>query len=434
MPSDREKVDMTDVLNVIWKRKWVVFLFFSSALVSAFIFNTLATPVYRSSVSLLLGKPRYNFDFYRTGEPKIETAPLPLESVEVLESLIKDASLITKVQASLSKKGQNFSRLTVKDLMGLVKIRMDKETRILELSFDYSNPQEAAEIAAVWSGLLVDQIEDLATLEVKDTAEFVKGKLGEAKEALLRTEEAFRTFDGRSTLEMYQQQINGKVNLIRGLESRVDTYGILAHTIEDYLKKMIAEVKEKPETQNERMLANTLFLQNITAQLLEKDDALQSVQLEGLDGKVVVGGDGTVFSPQLLQFEQSWPQDYNQQVVALKALQQDIDSRATFLKQYVKEIKKELKVLKANYSNENIKKIQLLRAAEVAKTTYTVLVHKNEEVSVAQGTTTGSLKILKAASAPFEPYLPNKKRNMLVAGLIGLTCGLLLAFMKEGNG
>lgn len=434
MQQDNEpERGVLDFLTLFWRRKWLILLFLGGALCCAFIFNQLVSPVYRASVSLLLSRPRYNFEFYRTGEPKIETTPLPLQSVEVFESLVKDGNLVSKVQAALQKRDNEFASLRMRDLMNVVRMSMNKDTGILELNFAYSHPQQVTEIANVWSTLLVDQIESLATGELTGIGEFVNAELTAAEKALQRAEEKFRRFEGKSKLEVYQQELSEKVNLIRNLVLKLDTYAILFNTVDEYLARSGAELKEKPGSENELVLANSLFLQNVVAQLSAQDDSSQAIQMDGLEGKTEIGGRGVSYFPQVMRFEQSGPADYSQQVTALYSIKKDISARLTYLTEYNNRLKKEAEIIKTKYSDENIKKIQLRRTVDVAKTTYTVLVQKNEEVKVAAGTQTGTLKIIKAASVPFEPYSPNKKRNIFVAAVVGLVFGIFAALIKEGR-
>jgi uncharacterized protein involved in exopolysaccharide biosynthesis len=406
------------------------------ALILAVTLNTIMRPVYRSSVSLLLSKPTYNISFYKPGDPKIETTPLPLQSVEVLESIVKDANLVQKVLADLQDQGDQYTKLKPGDLQGKVSIRMDKDTGLLDLKIDDTDPAKSAEIANFWSQHLIDQVEELNSMENSNARTFVAKELEQAKTAMAQVDANLTKFDSTSNLELYQKELSAKINQLAELEQKVIKAELLAGEITNYLNQLDLRVKEQGESTAALVLANRMFLQEIQKRLLENDSFSGDIKLDE-DWKTETENSPkqtttNYYSSQVLQLD-SAPQDFTQQVAALRMIRDNLASRKEYLTSYRPVLKPQISQLKGKYSQENLKKAELKRLSETAKNTYTILTQKEAEIKVSAGTKMGQLRIIKAASIPLQPYLPKKKLNVLVALVISLVLGGYAALSLEGK-
>lgn len=437
MSSFREQeLNLLDILEVLWRRKSVILLFVAVALVLVVILNGIMKPVYRANVSLLLSKPIYNIDFYKLGDPKIETTPLPLQSVEVLENIVKDGNLVQKVLTSLQARQNEYSRLGQNDLQSMVSIRMDKDTGLLDLKIDHRDPKEAAEIADVWGSFLVDQVEALNSQENQAAGKFIAAEIEQAKESIRKVEAEAKIFESGSSLELYQKELSAKINQVAELEQRAVKAETIAGEISNYLTQLDLKIKEQGESSVSLMLANRLFLQDVQKRLLENDTFSTDIKLEE-DWKTE--SDNTFkqsnshyYSSQVLQFDNA-PQDFTQQMTALRMIRDNLNNRKEYLVTYIPALKKDISQLKGKYSQENMRRAELNRLEETAKNTYSILTKKAEEVKVGAGTKLGQLRIIKAASVPLQPYLPKKKLNLLVALVISLILGGYAALSLEGK-
>ncbi|MDD5491230.1 MAG: Wzz/FepE/Etk N-terminal domain-containing protein [bacterium] len=437
MSSFREQeINLLNILEVLWRRKGIVLLFVIVALALAVTLNAIMKPVYRSSVSLLLSKPTYNINFYKPGEPKIETTPLPLESVEVLESIVKDGNLVQKVLAVLQTKGEQYAKLKPGDLQGKVNIRMDKETGLMDLKIDDTDPAKSAEIANYWSQYLIDQIEELNSQENRNAGTFITKELEQAKVNMSQVESNLKKFDSSSNLELYQKELSAKINQVAELEQKAAKAEVLAGEISIYLNQLDQRIKEQGESSAALVLANRMFLQDVQKRLLDNESFSTDI---GFDEDWKTEADNSpkqtssnYYSSQILQLDNA-PQDFIQQVTALKMIKDNLNSRKEYLQSYLPALKPQISQLKGKYSQENLRKAELKRLSETAKNTYNILTQKEAEIKVAAGTKMGQLRIIKAASMPLQPYLPKKKLNILVALVISLVIGGYAALSMEGK-
>lgn len=428
------ELNLIDILEALWRRKAVMLLFVIVAVLLAVTLNSIMKPVYRASVSLLLSKPAYNINFYRPGDPKIETTPLPLESVEVLESIVKDGNLIQKVLTALQVKGAEYRELGPNDLLSMVSIRMDKDTGLMELKIDHGAPKAAAEIADVWSEYLIDQVEALNSQENLETGKFVGKELEQAKTNLAKVEDSLKKFETASSLELYQKELSANINQVSDLEQKAAKAEIMAAEIKNYLEQLEKKTKEQDENSASLILANRIFLQDVQKRLLENDSFYTDIKFDE-DWKNDFNSkpsNSNYYSSQVLQLD-TVAQDFDQQVAALKMIRENLSNKKVYLNSYIPALKTLISQLKGKYSQENQHKAELKRITETAKNTYTILTQKEAENKVAAGSKLGQLRIIKAASVPLQPYLPKKKLNILLALVISLVVGGYTALSMEGK-
>lgn len=92
---------------------------------------------------------------------------------------------------------------------------------------------------------------------------------------------------------------------------------------------------------------------------------------------------------------------------------------------------KELDQLRTILETQKLKLTNLERTTNAVKRAYNMLSAKLEDARIARAIKTGEVKIVSLATEPRYPIRPKKKRNVSVAGVLGLFLGLGLAFVVE---
>ena len=75
----------------------------------------------------------------------------------------------------------------------------------------------------------------------------------------------------------------------------------------------------------------------------------------------------------------------------------------------------------------------LLRKKDAYEKMYTLLLDKREEMRVAELSRMQDIVVLDPAVEPTRPVLPNKKLNLLFAGLLGLVLGIFAALFVQST-
>ncbi|HLG28592.1 MAG TPA: polysaccharide biosynthesis tyrosine autokinase, partial [Candidatus Brocadiales bacterium] len=91
------------------------------------------------------------------------------------------------------------------------------------------------------------------------------------------------------------------------------------------------------------------------------------------------------------------------------------------------ELKKEMLVI----AKKTVPYKSLEREVKANTELYNGLLQRMKEAGVSSGIKTTNVQIVDRAEIPKDPYKPNKKLNILLAMLVGLTCGTGLAFFLD---
>lgn len=80
---------------------------------------------------------------------------------------------------------------------------------------------------------------------------------------------------------------------------------------------------------------------------------------------------------------------------------------------------------------EKQRSAQLVRQVDLKRSTHLTLVQKREEMRVLLGTNSGRVTIAVPAQMPLSPAGPRKALNVVLAGILGLIAGTILAFVSH---
>ncbi|MCG2791081.1 MAG: Wzz/FepE/Etk N-terminal domain-containing protein, partial [Actinomycetia bacterium] len=112
------------------------------------------------------------------------------------------------------------------------------------------------------------------------------------------------------------------------------------------------------------------------------------------------------------------------QLIESTIMQKTLQAEEKQLKENINEAWKRVETLKQKLAQEKLTQSRLEREYNTAKGVYNVLSQKNEEVKIAVATESGLVKIASLAYEPKGPIKPNKKLNILIAGVLGLFVGI----------
>jgi len=119
------------------------------------------------------------------------------------------------------------------------------------------------------------------------------------------------------------------------------------------------------------------------------------------------------------------------QLIESTITQKTLQAEEKQLKENIDDYWGRIENLKQELAQEKLTQSRLEREYSTAKGVYDVLSQKNEEVKIAVATESGLVKIASLAYEPRGPIKPNKKLNILIAGVLGLFVGIFAAFFLE---
>ena len=410
MPEiQEEEIDLRVYINVLLKRKGIIILIFLIAVITASLVSFFyLKPVYEASAILMISKPKYQVEL----EPKIQTQFTSEVSLATYESLIKDREIEKEVIKKLNLDQPPYE-LTPDSLQEMISIELLENTNLIKLNLQTGEPKIAKDIANVWAALFVEKNKDLNLQESKEAQGFIKEQLIIADRNLSKIEEEIREFDESNNIEIMDNEIKGKSANALNYDLR------------------LADIKLSLQKEKARK-------EQVIIALNEQDKVLKlskSITEDQFFRQLMSNITNANFSDINLTYisEETNPIYYNlvQQLISTDISINSLQAEEKQLKENIDNYWERIENLKQELAQEKLTQSRLEREYNTAKGVYSVLSQKNEEVKIAVATESGLVKIASLAYEPKSPIKPNKKLNILIAGVLGLFVGIFVAFFLE---
>jgi protein tyrosine kinase modulator len=153
-------MELGDYLRILRRRGWLILLMMALTAAAAFAFSRMQTPVYQSSLKMLVLPSRTDFG-------QAQAAKELLRSYEQwLRSSYRAQAVIDELQLDR----------TANDLLQDVRVASDNSSFVIEMTVDNTNPDLANDIARSWGNQLIrwqNQNNDQLRKEDRITIEFL---------------------------------------------------------------------------------------------------------------------------------------------------------------------------------------------------------------------------------------------------------------------
>jgi capsular polysaccharide biosynthesis protein len=417
MPEiQEEEIDLREYINVLLKRKGIIILIFLIAIIAAAMVSYfIIEPVYQANTVITVSKP------------KIGNSIVSEPSLEDYKNLITDNALEEELIQKLNLNKPPFE-LTPYDLEQMLTIELPKNTNLIKMNLQASNQKLAKDIINTWATLFVEKNKKLYFDEVKKAKISVEDRLKHAEQDFFEIEEKVIKFSETinvELVELIEDEVMYKIENILSYEVMYKIENILGYKLrlvdiqlslekEKARKEQIITAineQEKILKLNKSIVDNQFFQQlisNIT------DDNLEITNLTYVSEEI------NPIYYNLAQQLISTNISINSLIVEENQLTQNINDFNTSLE----ELKKELTEKKLILS-------QLNREYSAKEKLYNNLHKQTEEIWLTETTEEDLLKISSLAYEPRAPIKPNKKLNILIAGVLGLFVGIFVAFFLE---
>jgi len=403
-----EEIDLREYINVLLKRKGVIILIFLIAVITAAI------------VSYFVLQPVYEADVVITvSESKIKNSLVDEISLENYKNLIKDIEIEEELIQKLNLNEPPLE-LTPYDLEQMLTIELPKGTNLIKINLQASNSKLTEEIINTWAALFVEKNKKLYFDEVKKAKIGVEDKLKFAEQDFFEIEEKVIKFDETNNVKTIEDEIKYKTTKILDFKSRLIDIQLSLEKEkagEEYITTAMNK-QEKILKLNKSIVDDQFFRQLISN---ISDSNLEIANLTYIS-------------------EVANPIYYNlaQQLISTNISINSLIAEEDQLKKNINDFNaslKDLKALKEALKEESIERklilSQLNREYSAKEKLYNNLYKQAEEIRLTETAEADLLKIVSLAHEPGMPIKPNKKLNILIAGVLGLFVGIFVAFFLE---
>ena len=129
-----------DYLRILRQRGWIIALAIVLTAASAFVFSKFQTPIYRSSIELVLQPARADFGLTQSAKWLMNSFTAPLWSKQTAQEVIERLDLM----------------LTPEDLWSDVTFATDENRLVIQIDVDDYDGEQANRIANTWAQLFIE--------------------------------------------------------------------------------------------------------------------------------------------------------------------------------------------------------------------------------------------------------------------------------------
>ncbi len=476
-PKPDEQVHLTDYLNVIKRRKWIVIIFFLTVVGIVTIKSYKTTPVYKATTKIMIERnapslvnekiaPHQSWfdDFLQTQYNLLRSRSLTRNVIEDLQlrkyrlSKWKDkkpgyltlalngvrnytAFVVDKIKSLFSSSGakpqevpsrppktKRKSNLLNKDpvvnwYLFNLEIVPIVGSRLVNISFKDESPEMTALIANRHALTFIKRNADLQRSTSQEALNWLKTQLQEQKARVEASERAIYEYTKSKniiSLEERQNIVSQKLLELNSTLTRAKSDRITKEATYDQLKAFTTKNEDLfslPEIKRDAAI------QNLRNQLVQ----LKSRRLEL----------ATTYGPKhpkMKEINSSIKKLEEEIGIELHRLRKVIKAELDRAITLEKSIQRALNAQKQAALSLNEKAIDydmLQREAQTNRNIYDILLKQAKEISLTNDMETSNIRIVDEAEIPSSPFEPNILKNIFLAVILGLFMGMGLAFFTE---
>ena len=439
-----EQIHIKDIFLSAKKQKIIIFAtLFLSFLVSYF-YTKNVEPVYRAGVSIqieaepdsikgfnIYQQKTENHHFYQTQYDLLKSRSLArvvINQMKLDSYYLKQLGYKNTIKPSINKIDSNSNSNDKHYQQALVEtaflenliVSPSKKSNIVTIYYDSHDPNLAANIANTLVDSYIQRNLEKSEKSITHAKKFLQEQLVLAKRRLDKSEKELITY--------------AKENQIFGVRSNTSIVTVELQNISQAYsnaKNKLIEI-ESEYRQKYKFSGDMKILDNRVIQELKKRRSIleskynEKSQIYQKNSLVIIE-----LKEQIDQLKKEIGQETllikNGASSALKNSYLAAKQNVEMLKNVLEEKKKEQLL----YRDKDIGYQTLEREVKTNRLLYDGLLQRMKEISVGSKIVPNNISIVDKAFAPSHPFKPNLQKNLVMAGVLGLSLGLLLAFIFD---
>jgi len=419
-----EATHLREHLRVIRKRAWLIITCLLAVVTIVAVATFLQRPVYRASTKALIERESHrvvniqevaptdadNVDFFQTQVQIIRSRP-------VVQRVIDSLGLVAK-KPELAQAAD-----PVASFLKYVHVDPIRNTRLIEIQVDDSDPKLAAEIANAVAATYVSQNLELKLAAARDALTWLTTHVSDLKTKVNESELALQRYREQAGLVSAEE----KQSLAAKKLSEFNSAFIEAKAKRLEMETRLVELR-KAAQQPEVLESSPLVLNNPLVQRLKG----QAVELEVQRSKLLKTYKDK--HPEVLKV-QSQIDEINQRIkdevgriaMSMESEYNVLKAREAAMLGAVGQYRDEMQGL----AKKEIQYAILKREADSNQQLYDMLLKRLKETGLSQGLDSNNVRIVEPAVAPVRPVKPRKTLNLVLAVALGSVFAFAVAFFAE---
>ena len=429
---------LLDYVMVLRKHQWLILFFLLAVVTIVTIATFRMQPVYEATSRVEIGKENTGvilpfqgvdpYDLYLDSESNLETQGKILQSETLALQTIASTGLanhpefggqpgkIIKPIATAASAANQQRPAVLGAFMGRLKVRRVPNSRLLDVTFESTDPNLAARVANAHLENFIEQNFKSRFDATTAASNFLAGQLNDLKGKVEKSEDARITYERQHQIWTIDEKQNITTQKLADLN------------------------KELTEAQADRVRKEAMYQLvrsgNVDA-IPAARDAIQDVlktQVETRARYIDALNQYGPNYPKVLRL-QAQVKEIEQMVEREKANvanRVEAEYRAARQRELLLSQALDKQKIEANQMAEKLVQYNILkREAEANKQLYEGLLQKLKEAGISAGLRSSNIRVVDPAMIPSTPSRPQKTRNIMLAFLVGLVGGVGLALLRE---
>lgn len=451
---EAEGPELREYTRILWRRRWLVALFFAGVVISVGFFTLLETPLYRAEATLLIEPTDPQVidikhvigesfgqenSYYVTQREMLRSRSLAAHVIEEHRLAEEPAFLgvdsspfatlagialapIHLVQRWLSParepNGEDSGSWLIDQYLVGLGIEPVPDSRLIRLYYSSSDPELAARVANGHARAYIAQGLALRTRANDEARRFLEGRLSELRSRLERAEAALNDY-----------------SRAQGIVSLDDRANVVVDRLADLNQRLTAAEAERIGAEADFRLVGQRSADSLPAVLESGVVKALKESLARLEGeRASLANRFKPGYPRLAQLDAQIADGRQRLVREVKTIAAGIESTYLAAKSREDELRAQMDAQKAaalQLKDASVEYAILEHDAETARQLYGSVRQRIQETNIAAELRSSNVFIIDEAAPPLEPASPRTGRNLAFAMLLGLMGGFALAFLAE---
>jgi succinoglycan biosynthesis transport protein ExoP len=425
-----------DYLLILRKNQWLILSFLAAIVTIVSIATFRMKPVYIASAKLEIDRENTNvlpfqgtdsYDYSIDLDNYIETQSRILTSETMALLTIRNMNLAGNAEFSGGGESEAIAAGSLKNqrlpsevgaFLGGLNVKRIPNTRLMEVTFESTSPQLAAQVLNAHLENYIDQNYKSRYDATTDASKWLQGELDELSVKVRRSEDARIEYERSNQIWTLDDKNNVTTQRLGDLNRQ------LTDAQSDSLRKeALYEFAKSGDLDAVPQLRDNLILQDMEKRSGELSTAYtDAVNQYGPNFPKVQR-----IQAQMKDLEGQITRERKGIVAQLESDYREAKQHEELLSRALDDQKAEVNVMSGKMIQYNI----LKREAEANKALYDSLETKLKEAQIASGLKSSNIRIVDPAMIPSSPSRPAKTRNIALAFLVGLVGGIGLALLRE---
>lgn len=428
----QNSIDLKDILRTLNKQKGMIAVIFVVFVVAAVIISYSIAPTYEASATMRIKQKQ------GLGNSLLNEMPggfnMTKELMSTYAEMIKSRTVVNAViDKTWVATKSNEKRPTYEGFVTAITTTPVRDTQILKVSVRGPSPELAKKRTNALVDSFNDRLAELSQLEQKMVKDFIGKRLAEIKTELDTAENTLAEYKEANKITQPSDETKAVLDTLANLDKIQAQNEVETATAEAQL----AAATKQLATESPGFKADSVYIQALKGKLADAE--VQKMMLEQ---------QYTAKHPQVMAVQASIDEiksklDSETERIAtanapsgnpvhIALLQAQITAGALAQAGAAKRVVIAGEVAKRMQNLSLLPKkeydlVKLVRDAKVTEQMYTMMSQRYEEARINEVMTPRDVQVVDYAVAPSRPISPNKTMNVMVAALLGLFAGVVLA-------